>query len=322
MPSTVRLPDLPYDAWEPTKATLHLASQIIGKVKLARHPKQSHWWHGTLRVTPRGIGTQTIPFPGGSFEIELDVHDLSLRVRDSTGARDGFELAGTSISDVYRRTMDLLDGMGHHTEILAEPYDNPHSTVPFADDHDHDSWDHDAILRWWQSMSFVDEVFQTFSGRSFMRTSPVQLFWHSFDIAVTRFTGRRSPSFGEGGRRSDVEAYSHEVISFGWWPGDPEVRLPAFYSYTAPEPTGLADRPLDPAAAWWQELPASHMAMLKWDDVRTAADPRETLLTFLESANAAGMSALGLEGADLLDTGPLWSDLDERFPATRGRETR
>jgi hypothetical protein len=320
MSSVPRPPELPYEEWEATKATLHLASQIIGKVKLARHPKQSHWWHATLRATPRGIGTQTIPVPGGSFDIELDVHDLTMNVRDSSGTRDGFDLRGTSISEVYRNTMDLLRSMGHETEIVATPFDMPHSTIPFADDTEHASWDHDAILRWWRATTFVDEVFQTFSGRSFMRTSPVQLFWHSFDIAVTRFTGRRSPSFGEGGRRSDVEAYSHEVVSFGWWPGDPEVQFPAFYAYTAPEPKGFADRPLQPESAWWQELPESHLALLRYDDVRAADDPRGTLLSFLQSASDAAMDTLALEGSETLGTETLWSELDERFPLTRRRE--
>ena len=315
-------PALPYDAWEPTKATLHLASQIIGKVKLMNHPKQAHWWHATLRVTPRGISTGPMFAHRGSFELELDVHDLRLELRDSEGAREGFDLAGASIAEVYRRTMSLLDAAGHETRILARPYDCPHSEIPFAEDEEHGEWDHDAILRWWRSMTFTEEAFQTFAGRSFMRTSPVQLFWHSFDIAVTRFTGRRAPSFGEGGRRSDVEAYSHEVISFGYWPGDPEVRFPAYYSYTAPEPVGLAERALRPDAAWWQELPSSHMALLKYDDVRGSEDPRATLLDFMQSAFDAGADALELSGSEELGTEDLWESLDERFPATRGRERR
>jgi len=321
MPETSALPELPYEAWEPTKATLHLASQIIGKIKLMRHPKHSHWWHATLHVTPRGIGTRTIPTRNGSFELELDVHDLSLEMRTSDGARDGFPLADRSIADVYRETTAMLDRMGHPTQILGEPYDNPHSTIPFEQDQEHRSWSHEHIVRWWRSMLFVDNVFKTFAGRSFLRTSPVHLYWHSFDIAVTRFTGRRSPSFGEGDRRSDVEAYSHEVISFGYWPGDPEVRFPAFYSYTAPEPEGLEDRPLRPDAAWWQELPNSHMALLRYDDVRTADDPRGTLLSFLESAYEAGCESLDMDPRDLR-TDDLWNTLDQRFPGTEGTEVR
>lgn len=323
--TTLSLPALPYDDWEPTKATLHLVTQIMGKVKLARHPKLPHWWHATLRITPRGVGTETIPAHGGSFELELDVHTLRLVGRNDKGVESGFDLDGLTIAQVYAKTMTLLDELGHPTQIVATPYDCPHSTVPFVDDHEHASWDHDAIKRWWQALTFINEVFTTFAGRSFLRTSPVQLFWHSFDLAVTRFTGRRSPAFGEGSRRSDVEAYSHEVISFGWWPGDPNVRMPAFYNYTAPQPEGLADHALAPDVAWWQELPSSHMAMLKWEDVRNADDPRETLLAFLQSAYEAGEEALLATGAhvEFEDAPPPhWDELDARFPATRGRERR
>ena len=316
------LPPLPYDDWEETKATVHLTTQILGKVKLMRHPKQPHWWHATLRVTPRGVSTRTIPTDGGSLELELDVHDLRVVATTSSGAREGFDLRGSTVADVYTRTMALLDRMGHPTDILARPYDNPHSETPFAEDREHAAWNHDAILRWWRTLVFTDEVFRTFAGRSFARTSPVQLFWHSFDLAVTRFTGRRAPSFGEGERRSDVEAYSHEVISFGYWPGDPEVRMPAFYSYTAPEPEGLENHGLKPNAAWWQELPTSHMALLRYDDVREAPNPREALLSFLQSAFDAGVDSLGWEDAEALATGDLWDRLDRRFPATEGREAR
>ena len=320
--SQLTLPALPYDDWEESKATLHLATQIMGKIKLARHPKLSHWWHATLRMTPRGISTLAVPVPGGSFEIELDIHDLTWNVSSSDGRRTGFRLDGLSIAGVYERAMDALGSLGHATAILDRPYDMPHSDVPFSEDEQHAIWDRDAIGAWWQAMLFVDEVFNTFAGRSFARTSPVQLFWHSFDIAVTRFTGRRAPSFGEGDRRSDVEAYSHEVISFGFWPGDPTVRFPAFYSYTAPEPEALTSRVLMPSTAWWQELPNSHMALLKYEDVRTAEDPREALLSFMESAYLAGTSAIGLDSAEELPTRPLWDRLDARFPLTRGREVR
>ncbi len=321
MTATPPLPALPYDDWEPTKATLHLTSQIIGKVKLANQPKEPHWWHATLRVTPRGIGTGPIFTRGGSFELDLDVHDLRLTLLDSGGDRDGIELKGASVADVFRGTMAMLERSGYTTDILARPFANPHSEIPFAEDDTHGTWDGDAIRRWWQSLVFTEEAFRTFAGRSFMRTSPVHLFWHSFDLAVTRFTGRRAPSFGEGPRRSDVEAYSHEVVSFGYWPGDPQVRFPAYYSYTAPEPPGLATHPLRPESGWWQESAGSHLAMLKYDDVRGASDPRRILLDFLESAFRAGSSALELGGEELA-TAPLWTQLDERFPASRGRERR
>lgn len=316
-----KLPALPYDDWEDTKATLHLATQIMGKLKLAHHPKLVHWWHATLRVTPKGISTQSIPVRGGSFDIELNVHDLRWVVRSSSGKTVGFDLAGLSISEVYARAMHALDSLGHPSTILPRPYDNPHSDTPFAEDSRHAAWDHNAILAWWRAMVFVDGAFKRFAGRSFLRTSPVHLFWHSFDLAVTRFTGRRSPTFGEGLRRSDVEAYSHEVISFGFWPGDPEVRFPAFYSYTAPEPEGLATHGLEPETAWWQELPTSHMALLRYEDVRLAENPQTALFSFLESSYRAGVTSLSLDDATHR-TDAHWDQLDERFPLTRGKEVR
>jgi hypothetical protein len=318
----LNLPELPYDEWEDTKATLHLVTQIMGKVKLARHPKMGHWWHATLRVTPRGISTHTIPVSGGNFELELDVHDLRMNMVTSDGFREGFDLAGKSVADVYKATMALLTKAGHPTQILAKPYDNPHSTIPFAEDREHNSWDQDAIKRWWQVMLFVHEVFTGIAGETFYRTSPVHLFWHSFDFAVTRFSGSGGMSVEDGERRSDIEAYSHEVISFGFWPGDPKVRMPAFYSYTAPEPTALPEAPLRPAQAWWQELPSSHMALLKYDDVRAAADPHAAVVEFCRSAYEAGCKAASWDTASDNGTAHTWDRLDERFPRTQGRERR
>lgn len=316
------LPELPYDDWEDTKATLHLVTQMLGKVKLAHHPKMAHWWHMTLHVTPRGISTQTIPTRRGSFDIELVVADLSLRISTSDGVEMRFPLEGRSVSAVYENLMSALSRVGYPTKILAKPYDMPHSTLPFAEDTTHQSWDRDAIRRWWQATTFVDEVFKTFAGRSFVRTSPVHLFWHSFDYVVTRFSGRAAPGIGEGGRRSDVEAYSHEVISFGFWPGDPETRFPAFYSYTAPEPEGLADAKLEPAEAFWQPLPGSHLALLRYDDIRERDDPRTTLLAFMTSAYEAGGSRANWKQYEEQETAPFWDTLDARFPLTRDREHR
>ncbi len=198
----------------------------------------------------------------------------------------------------------------------------PHSEVPFPKDTAPRTYDVDALARFARILRFVHDAFETFAGRSFVRTSRVHLFWHSFDVAVTRFSGRRAPTFGEGERRSDVEAYSHEVVSFGFWPGDPQTRFPAFYSYAAPEPEGLTAHALAPAAAAWQELPSSHLALLAYDDVRTAPEPREALLAFLESAWQAGARAGKWPALEEEDTRPLWDALDAQFPLTRGRERR
>jgi len=318
------LPPLPYDDWEDTKTTVQLVTQIMGKIRMAWHPKLNHWWHLTLRITPRGVSTGPIPVPGGSFEIEFDVHTLYLFGKNSAGKAKQVSLDGRCIADVYRDLMAMTASLHAETHIVANPFEVPNCTIPFAEDREHKSWDHDAILRWWRALSFIDEAFTAFAGRSYLKTSPVQLFWHSFDIAVTRFTGRRAPSYGEGPRRSDIEAYTHEVISFGWWPGDPNVRFPAFYSYTSPEPPGVEKHPLGPATAWWQELPSSHMAMLKWEDVRTSDNPREAVMAFLESAYQAGAKAITATGArvdfEAQETGSLWDELDRRFPGSGDHE--
>ncbi|MEO1336442.1 MAG: DUF5996 family protein [Myxococcota bacterium] len=319
----LQLPELPYDHWEDTKATLHLVSQIIGKVKLAHHPKQPHWWHATLRVTPRGISTQTIPTSDGrSFEIELNVPHLQLRLSGSDGHEEAIELKSQTVASIFTQTMAALEQIGHPTQILARPYDNPHSKIPFAEDESHNSWDADAIRAWWKTLLFIDEAFKTFAGRSFAKTSPAHLFWHSFDFAVTRFSGEPAAAMGQGDRRSDVEAYSHEVVSFGWWPGDPQVRYPAFYGYVAPEPKGLAESPLKPEKAWWQTLPSSNMAMLKYDDLREMNDPREVLLQFMTSAHDAGCRRAGWEKLSEQGTESFWDELDIRFPLTRKKESR
>ena len=317
-----RLPELPYDDWEPTKAAVHLITQILGKVKLALHPKQPHWWHATLRVSPRGITTGTIPVEDHNLELLLEIRTLQVVLTTSEGADVRIDLQDRSIAQIHGDVTKALADVGHPVDLLAKPYDMPHSDVPFPKDQVSRTCDVGAIERWWHVLRFVHDVFETFSGRSTTRTSPVQLFWHSFDFVVTRFTGRRSPAHGQGGRRSDVEAYSHEVVSFGFWPGDPNTRFPAFYSYTAPEPEGLGTTPLQPETAWWQELPNSHMAMLRYDDVRSADAPRETLLSFLESAWRAGAGLMGTPDLDEVDPRPLWDELDERFARTRGRERR
>ncbi|MEM6929687.1 MAG: DUF5996 family protein [Myxococcota bacterium] len=316
------LPELPYDDWEPTKAAVHLIAQIMGKVKLALHPKHPHWWHATLRVATRGITTGTIPVGDRNLELLLDIRALEMELTTSEGVHRRISLQDRSISDIHTSVTDALAQAGHPVNLLAKPYDMPHSDVPFPKDLTARNCDISAIERWWHVMRFVHDVFETFAGRSYARTSPVQLFWHSFDFVVTRFTGRRAPGHGQGDRRSDVEAYSHEVVSFGFWPGDPNTRFPGFYSYTAPEPEGLADKPLRPTEAWWQELPTSHLAMLKYDDVRAADDPRETLLAFLQSAWEAGASLAAVQDLDGLSPVPLWDELDERFPKTKGRERR
>jgi len=308
-PGPLAPPPLPYDDWEPTKNTLHLICQIVGKTRLRAHPKLNHWWHVPLYVTPRGLTTGTVPYgPGRAFEVELDLRSHEVRIRTSEGEGDVFAIPGRSVAGFYQRFERGLARLGVEVPILARPYEHPESKIPFPEDTIHDAWDRDAVERYHRALLFVDGAFRELAGRSFAKTTPVHLYWHSFDLAVTRFSGRWAPR--RDGTRSDKEAYSHEVISFGFWPGDPKVRMPAFYSYTYPEPPGLAAQPLAPEGqAWWEGDDGGHMALLRYDDVRSAADPREALLAFAESAWEAGGRCAEWP-MDELDTRPFWAALD------------
>jgi hypothetical protein len=275
---------------------------------MALHPKRNHWWHVTLYVTSRGLGTHAIPYEGGTFEIELDFLEDRVRLHRSDGREASFPLDdGLTVSDFHRELFAALDSLGVVVRIVDRPYDHE-STIPFSRDTRHASYDGGAVRRYWEALTAIDGIFREFAGRSYAKTTPVHLYWHSFDLAVTRFSGRAAPPM-EAGRRSDREAYSHEVISFGFWPGDKDVREAMFYSYVYPEPAGITERALEPAAAWWQEKDGSHLALLRYEDFRTAGDPRETLLAFLESAWTIGCDCAGWTREEM-DTRPFWRRLD------------
>ncbi len=287
-------PPLPLANWRATKDTLHLFIQIVGKVRLKLFPKLNHWWHVTLYLTPRGLTTGAIPYGFGAFDITFDFIDHALDVRSSTGAAHRLDLRdGLSVADFYRRLFEILEDIGVEVKILAHPYDRP-GPVPFAEDHTHASYDADAVHRFWQVLLGVGSILEEFRGRFLGKSTPVHFFWHSFDLVVTRFSGRALPPERLDGMDGvSREGYSHEVVSFGFWPGDDNVPAPAFYAYTHPEPEGLAEAALQPEAAWWEDARGSAMAMLKYDDVRTAADPRQAVLDFLESTYHAGASRAG-----------------------------
>ena len=295
------LPALTFDEWEPAKETLHLWCQVIGKTKLALTPLRNHWWNVTLYVSARGLTTGRMPASTGNLELELDLVDHRLRAR-TTGAEDAFELADClSVAVFYERFTAVLGRLGVDVDIRAEPFGVPMNT-PFPDDSAHATYDRDASGRYLEVLQWSADVFDEFSGWFCGKTSPVHLFWHSLDLALTRFSGRRAPPMPEADPVT-AEAYSHEVVSFGFWPGDRETRFPAYYAYAAPEPPGLRDRPLQPGAARWVEQRGGSLAVLPYDDVRGATDPRCDLLAFLESAYEAGASAAGW---DLVDTTTDW----------------
>jgi uncharacterized protein DUF5996 len=298
MSTMSELPELPLEPWEPTKNTLHLWAQIVGKVRLAATPPQNHWWNAPLYVDTRGLTTRRLRSDDRDFDVSFDFVSHELVLRTSRGEVDSFPLAdGLSVAAFQERFLALLAARGVEVEITGEPYGVP-MTTPFAEDTEHASYDRGAVVRYWQALSWIDWTLEEFAGWFCGKTSPVHLFWHGLDLAVTRFSGRRAPDRPSADRVTR-EAYSHEVISFGFWPGDQNVRMPAFYSYTSPEPAGLTDQPLRPAAASWQPSGSGHLGLLPYDEVRSAADPRRTLLEFLQSAYDAGTATAGWDADSL-----------------------
>lgn len=297
-------PEMPLEAWRPTKNTLHLYCQIVGKIRLAMHPRVNHWWHVPLYVSPRGLTTRPIPYNGGNFEIEFDFQDHELKIHTSKGELEDFALYdGLSVADFYSSLFSNLAKLGIEPKIRAIPYEAP-STTPFAEDTVNKSYDKKYVERFHQIQVAVADILEEFRGRFLGKSTPVHMFWHSFDIALTRFSGKRAP-IRDGANRVEREAYSHEVISFGFWFGDDKtVPAPAFYSYTAPEPAGLADEPLTPSNAQWAESNGAHLGLLMYDDVRALDDPRSVVLEFLESAYQAGAKRAGWD-AESFKLNPL-----------------
>ncbi len=292
-------PALPYADWEPTKQTLHRYAQIVGKVRMALVPPLNHWWHATLLVSARGLTTGAMPAGDRTAEIELDFVEHRLAVRTSDGRDAGFPLRKRpACAYFYADLFAALDAVGVSVQINPQPFDLGDSPA-FPDDTEHDSYDPHAVARFWTILRLTDAALATFRSRFAGKASPTHLFWHSFDLAHARYSGRRAPAMPDADPVTR-EAYSHEVIAFGWWPGDDRrTPYPAFYSYTAPEPDGLRDRPLAPAAAAWQDTGNGSLAVLPYDDVRAAADPAADLLLFCERAYRAGAEAAGWDGADL-----------------------
>lgn len=278
---------MPLEAWRPTKNTLHLCLQIVGKIRLRTHPRLNHWWHVSLYVSPRGLTTRSVPYKNGNFEIEFDFVDHKLKILTSDGRLEDFSLFdGLTVADFYKSVFANLAKLGIDAKIWSVPYEAP-SKTPFAEDTENRSYDKEYVERFHQILVTVDDILEEFRGRFIGKSTPVHVFWHSLDIALTRFSGKPAPP-REGVNIVEREAYSHEVISFGFWFGDDNVPAPAFYSYTAPEPKGLVDEALSPASAKWQDAFGSHLALLMYEDVRNIENARETILEFFESAYQAG----------------------------------
>ena len=289
----LRLPELALADWERTKDTLHLWLQIVGKVRMASTAPRNHWWHVPLYVGVRGLTTRRLHAASGTaFEIDLDFVDHRLVVSTDDGDVASYELVdGLSVAEFDEKLHATLAGLGLDVAIREEPFDRPAST-PFPADREHASYDPDAVVRFWRILEWTDEVLEEFAGWYCGKTSPVHLFWHGLDLALTRFGGRRAPSVS-GMDPVNREAYSHEVVSFGFWAGDQNIREATYYSYAAPEPEGIRASALRPDAASWTEYGAGSLAVLPYEAVRTAASPRSTLLAFFQSAYEAGADGLG-----------------------------
>jgi hypothetical protein len=278
------LPELHLVDWRSTKETLHLYIQIVGKIKLATTPPRNHWWNVPLYVDVRGLTTRRLHHRGTTFEINFDFVDHALLVSTADGRTKSFELvSGESVAEFDSRMHAALAALGIDVEIKEEPFGVP-TTTPFPQDLEHASWDREAIECFGSILDWSDSVFEEFSGWFNGKTSPVHLFWHGLDLAVTRFSGR--PAAPLAADPVNQEAYSHEVISFGFWAGDDTVGDATYYSYTAPEPEGLRDEPL--SAGSWIEYGAGSLAVLPYEAVRSSSDPRRTLLAFCQSAYEAG----------------------------------
>ncbi len=277
-------PSLSLEQWKDTYATLHMWTQIVGKVRLVQSPLVNHWWQAALYVTSRGLTTSIIPYGAKTFQIDFDFIDHNLLIRTSNGATRNIALMPRSVADFYQELMTTLRSLEIEIEIRAKPDEVP-NPIPFAEDHEHASYDAEYANRFWRILVQTDSVFKEFRSRFIGKCSPVHFFWGSFDLAVTRFSGRRAPE-RKGADSITREAYSHEVISHGFWPGSGNINAPAFYSYAAPEPPGLSKEAIRPSRAFYN--PETAGFILLYDDVRQADQPEQVLMEFLQSTYEAG----------------------------------
>ena len=288
-------PALPLKEWEVTRATLHMWTQIAGKVRLALAPRVNHWWSVVLYVNSCGLTTSAIPYEDRAFEIQFDFLKHVLEINVCDGSNRTLALAPRSVADFYREFMDALASLGIRVKIWPMPVEilNP---IRFDEDRVHASYDPEYANRFWRSLVSVDAVFNEFRSRFIGKSSPVHFFWGSFDLAVTRFSGRRAPE-RPGADMMTREAYSHEVISAGFWPGTDGVIDAAFYAYAAPEPAGFAEATLHPPSAFYDKKMSEFF--LPYEDVRRTADPRATLLDFLQTSYEAAATRAAWDRASL-----------------------
>jgi hypothetical protein len=302
-------PSLPLEAWRETYATLHLWTQIVGKVRLARSPWQNHSWHVTLYVTARGLTTSPIPHGSRSFQIDFDFIDHRLAIQASDGRTGHLALQPQSVAAFYAGLMDELDGLDLHVDIHPRPNEVA-DPVPFANDEAHRAYDAEYVNRFWRILVQADRVFERFRAGFRGKCSPVHFFWGAPDLAVTRFSGRPAPRHPGGVPHLPDwvtrEAYSDEVSSCGFWPGGGPIAYPAFYSYAYPQPSGLASAQIRPADAFYSDELSEFI--LPYEVVRQSASPDSVLLDFLQSSYAAAADLAEWDRRSL-----EWDDDPRRF---------
>lgn len=279
-------PGLRLADWAPTRDTLHMWTQIVGKIRLAHAPLVNHWWQVPLYVTARGLTTSAIPHRAGVFDIEFDFCEHRLRIRSSTGATRDIALEPKSVADFYAQTMHALSELGIEVQLQARP-NEVELAIPFAEDTEHASYDAESAHLFWCQLVQADRVLHEFRSYFVGKVSPVHLFWGSLDLACTRFSGRTAPTHPGGAPNCGdwvmVEAYSHELSSCGFWPGGGDEG--AFYAYAYPEPKGFADYPVGPRDAFYSREKGEFL--LPYEAVRTAADPDRAVLEFLHTTYEA-----------------------------------
>ena len=281
------LPALPFDTWKDTLATLHMWTQVVGKVRLKLCPLVNHFWNVAFYLTARGLTSSAMPYQRGAiwgtFEVQFDFIDHQLLLESSNGRRVEIALKAESVAEFYKTFMAALAELGVIVKIWTTPCEIP-DPIPFEQDHIHAAYDPEAVNKFWRILVWVDQILKEFRAGFLGKVSPVHFFWGSFDLAVTRFSGRRAPE-RPGADSITREAYSHEVSSAGFWPGGGDIQGPAFYSYAAPEPSGFAEHKIRPQQAFYH--PQLKEFLLMYDDVRTAASPKTALMEFLQSTYEA-----------------------------------
>lgn len=289
-------PALALEGWRDTYATLHMWMQVVGKICLALTPRANHWWNITFHITSRGLIAPTMDIGGGrSMTMTFDFISHQLVIQCSDGRVEHVDLAPRTVADFHRALTETLSRMGIHVRIWTMPVEIP-DPIRFEQDTIHHSYDPVAANAFWQVLVAIKPVFERFRCGFIGKCSPVHFFWGSFDLAVTRFSGRRAPE-RSGADAMTRESYSHEVISHGFWPGSGPIQEPAFYAYAAPEPEGLKTAAIKPVAAYYNTELSEFV--LPYEAVRTAASPADELTSFLESTYAAAADLAGWNRSEL-----------------------